>query len=43
MVATKGNTTHGELECFDKTDGLLDRAADVEVVDCDLAKEWVNT
>src|SRR5258706_14462184 len=38
MVVTKSNVTHSKLESLDKTDGLLDRAANVEVVDGDLAR-----
>lgn len=34
----ESDITHGKLESFDKTDGLLDRAANVEVVDGDLTR-----
>ena len=38
MVVTKRNVTHSKLESLDKTDGLFDRAANVEVIDGDLAR-----
>jgi hypothetical protein len=37
MVMMKRNVTHSELESLNKTDGLFDRTANVEVVDGDLA------
>lgn len=38
MVVTKRNMTHSELESLNKADSLFDRAANVEVVDGDLAR-----
>ena len=38
MVVTESNVTYSKLESLDKTDGLFDRAANVEVVDGDLAR-----
>ena len=37
MVVTKSIVTHSKLESLNKTNGLFDRAANVEVVDGDLA------
>jgi len=40
---TRSNVTYGKLESFNKTDGLFDGAANIEVVDGDLARGTMST
>jgi hypothetical protein len=42
VVVIRSNTTHGELEGLNKTDGLFDGAVYVEVVGGDLARRNVS-